>query len=74
MKYHEICKPPKLTVRRSTVDSMLEDSTLLHRWERAGWVSPIKKANGKGEFDLFSVEALKAAVERMDRGEYLPLS
>lgn len=71
VKYHAICPPQKLTVRRATVPAMLEDGSLLERFERHGWIAPIKRASRKGECDLFSVRQLENAVRRMET-ELLP--
>ncbi len=72
MDYYTLCQPEKLAVRRKTVASMLEDGTLLERFEKAGWLKPIKLASGKGQTDLFAVVHVKAAFSRYMCGEHLP--
>lgn len=66
MKYHEISRPPKLIVRRTTVPAMFEDAGILERMERHGWVRPIDRARKKCDTDKFSVSQLEAAAKRME--------
>ena len=65
MKYHAICAPPKLTVRKSTAIAMLEDAVLFERLCRHTWLRPIKRARTNGDFDLYAVADLEKAIDRL---------
>jgi hypothetical protein len=61
MRYSQLVPPPKLLVRRATVDAMVEHAGLVDRMIAAGWLKP--RTEG-GRVDLFAVKEVEKAVER----------
>lgn len=68
MRFSEILKRPKLTVRRSALPEMFESKTLPRQLEESGWISPCWS---DGITDFFAVEELELAVLRLTK-ESLP--
>jgi hypothetical protein len=68
VKFSEILKRPKLTVRRSGLAEMFESKTLPRQLEESGWIRPCWS---DGITDFFSVEELEAATRRLTK-EQLP--
>lgn len=68
MKFSEVLKRPKLTVRRSALPEMFESKSLPKQLEDSGWIKPVWS---DGITDFFAVEELETAVRRLTK-EALP--
>lgn len=64
MKFSEVLKRPKLTVRRSALAEMFESKTLPKQLEDSGWIRPCWS---DGITDFFAVEELEMATRRLTK-------
>ena len=56
MRYAASCPPPKLLVRRSTADAMVEHSALITQWINEGKLLPV---NPEEKVLLYDVEDIR---------------
>ena len=71
MKFSDLCKAPKLLVRRATAEAMIEHALVLDLFVRANWIQPIE--TGSGRVELYRVKDLEECAERLAREGYATL-
>ena len=67
MRYAAACPPPKLLVRRSTADAMVEHSALITQWIEDGKLMPVNSSDKVLLYDPEDIRTLALELKHASR-------